>query len=460
LQQLFYVIGEDLFRKNIKSYFDEFKWKNTELADLIRHMQKGNTVLDLEKWKYAWIETAGTNTVEVEWDPNSQGKQVIKLKQGALLKEFPTLREHKMDLAFYKDDGELGLTKTVFMKPQEVTEVEIDNQGYKAVLPNANDWTFISVILDKQSREYFVSNLSKLQELSKLLIVRSLFNDVKQAKIKGSEFVETLAPLLESNLDNPTIVKEFGGYLSSAFHYIPDQISEPLEEAFFERIWGLIEKTEDQTILQELKGLLIGSITTGKQCQLVYETLYKKNEVGKKLSFDQRLTANIHYFTLLYSGVDEKIVEEAKAKILSESENNQNFRNRKFSMESFLMDKDAKMKLWKEEVLSSERTRSCENLIYTLLGIRTKYNSKENREHFLKEYFEQLVGFIAKEDKQIAETFIYYGLPCWEDVEYVKKQYEEVLPKVRELDNQFAIKAIMSKIENYKIQLRAYELYK
>ncbi|MEO0538485.1 MAG: hypothetical protein AAF215_32065, partial [Cyanobacteria bacterium P01_A01_bin.123] len=43
------------------------------------------------------------------------------------------------------------------------TEVEVDNQDYRAVLPNANDWTFICIELDPHSRDFFIEKISGAQ---------------------------------------------------------------------------------------------------------------------------------------------------------------------------------------------------------------------------------------------------------------------------------------------------------
>ena len=460
LKQLFYLIGEDLFKKNIKSYFEEFKWKNTELRDLMRHLGNGHSAMDLKDWNHRWIEKAGTNTVKVVWDPSQEGVQKVTVLQGALLPEHPTLRQHKIDLAFYTENGEVGLLKTIMVEAKEETVFEIENKGLKAVLPNANDWGFMSIILDETSQNFFLKHLPKLEELSQLLIIRSLFNDVKQAKVKGDEFVKTLTPVLEANLGNPTIVKELGEYLSAALYYIPPKIGESLEADFFDEIWKMVGKVEDPMILKELRSLLIPNITLGRQCEQVYKALYKQNKEGEKLTFDKRLTANINYFTMLFEGVDPAIVETAKKRILEKASEDENFKNRRLTMESFSMSLEEKIKLWNEEVVNPKRTRSRKELVYTLLGLRTKHNSEKSKRYFLKEYFDRLVEVIRNEDKEISDTFIHYALPVWDDVEFVKSEYERVLPQVKELGNENALRIMQKKIDNFKVRLKTFELYK
>ena len=460
LQQLYYLIGDQLFRGNIKNYFEEFKWKNTELKDLLRHMEQGTEGIDLVVWNKQWIETAGTNTVLVEWDPKKTGKQTIKLNQGVLLEDFATLRRHKLDLAFYKENGEIGEILTVDMLAQKVTEVEIENKNYVAVLPNANDWTFISIVLDSASRESFIKNLSNLEELAQLLIVRSLYSDVKQAKVKADVFINILLPALEKNLDNPTIVKEFGEFILSAISYIPHALRSPNLETMFETVWKLAEKVENETILSELQKLLMGSISNAKAVTLMYNAVYKENNVGKKMTINKKTSATIHYLAVLIAEVDDNIKLKCIEKITKESSENEAFKKRKLSVDVFLMSKEERIKFYESEVLNSKRTKSYIELIYCLLALRSKHNTEEMRKYFVEQYFKHLPSVVRNEDKQIIQSILFYALPYWEDIAFLKAEYERILPEIQEIKNEFAISRILTKIDDYKKSLKVFALYK
>lgn len=458
--QLYNLIGDELFRKNIKNYFEEFKWRNTNLEDLLRHVEKGTQNLDLQVWNNQWLETAGTNTICIEWDASAQGKQTIRIVQGSLLEEHNTLRQHKFDLAFYKGNGEVATTQTVNVLAQAVTEIEIDNQGFQAVLPNANDMTFCSIVLDEKSREYFIEHMARLDELSSLLIVRSLFNDVKMAKVKADVFINILMPVLQSNLESSLLISEFGSYIRSSISYIPHKLRDPFKAKLFDAVWKLAESATDPSILSQLQSLLMSSYSTAENMALLYKAYYKENEVGKKMTFDGRTAANIHYFTLMMPGTDPELKEKIRETILAKADSDEKFRNRKLSMEIFLMSHEEKCTFWKEQVIHPKRTLSYIQLIYSVLGLKNQYNPEESRRHFINEYFKELPGIIENEDKQICETIIYYALPHWEDLPWIIEEFEKVLKKIEHLKNELAEKELLTMIDDYKKYVKAFELYK
>jgi aminopeptidase N len=458
--QLYYYMGDEIFRKSIKEYFQEFQWKNTNLEDLLKHLQKNKEDSDLKEWNRQWIMTAGTNTVSVEWDPSVEGKQKINVCQGVLLEDHPTLRYHKLDLAFYDENGKLALVKSVELLPQAKTEVEIENKNFKAVLPNANDWTFCSIVLDPVSRDFFTKNLNKLDELSNLLIVRSLFNDVKQAKIKADVFIDILVPMLELNLNNPNLMKEFGEFIIASISYIPYALREPFKVRLFSTIWKLAEAASDPKIMTELRDLLLYCSSNAENITLLYKAAYQENEVGKKMKFEGRELVNVHYFAIMIPGVDPEIKEQAKKRFETDSKTNENFKKRKFTIDVLLKSHEEKVEIWNSQIVNPKRTLSWIELIYSLLGIKNKYNSEESRKFFLTEYFRMFPEVVANDTKQIIDCFYNYGMPYWEDVEFVLSQFQELLPKLKEIKNENAVNKVRTKIDDLQNLLKAFALYK
>lgn len=460
IQQLYYLIGEDLFRKNIKNYFEEFKWKNTELEDLLRHLKAGSEQLDMQSWNYQWIETAGTNTVQVKWDPSQKGAQTITLSQGARLEKHSTLRRHKLDLAFFKEDGTIGLIKTVSLLDQEQTEVEVDNQDYRAVLPNANDWTFICIELDPHSRDFFIDNLRQLDELSMLLVVRSLFADVKRARIKGDVFIDLIRPNLQHQLDNPTLMNELSSFILSAIGFIPYALRDAQKDRLFETVWDLAQKTDNKMVLNEIRTILLGSAASAQNVSLLQEVNQGVHELGEKIKFTERDSARINLWVITTPDVDAKLKAEAQAKFEEEAASKENFKKYKLTVDTFKMDLEQKKAFWQSEVLNPKRTKSYVELIYSLHGICARSTAESERRFFAEDYFAKMGGVFQKEDKQIVETFIDYALPYWEDQEWVLAGYEQVLQDTREYVSEFAKNELLTKIDDIKIKLKAFALYK
>ena len=109
LKQLVFLVGKENFGKAMKIYFERRAWKNARLQDLIDIYQEvlngePESHLDMQKWNRDWLGTAGTNIIEAVWSKDSSK---IVFKQGFVLKEYPTLRFHKIKVSLFAEDGSI-----------------------------------------------------------------------------------------------------------------------------------------------------------------------------------------------------------------------------------------------------------------------------------------------------------------------------------------------------------------
>jgi hypothetical protein len=77
---------------------------------------------------------------------------------------------------------------------RDETEVKFDPaNNYQAVLLNYQDQTFIKILLDELSLDFFRRNLTKINDdLTRTLIWRSLYDTVRDAKICSEEYMDFL----------------------------------------------------------------------------------------------------------------------------------------------------------------------------------------------------------------------------------------------------------------------------
>ena len=109
LRHLVALVGEEVFGKAMSEYFNNYKWSNTTLEDLLDIYQKHlsgkkdeNKAYDISFWQETWLNTPGMNTVTAEW-----GNGSLVLKQGHALEQFATLRCHRIDVAFFNAQGDV-----------------------------------------------------------------------------------------------------------------------------------------------------------------------------------------------------------------------------------------------------------------------------------------------------------------------------------------------------------------
>lgn len=205
LKQLVFLIGFENFKKAMKVYFERFAWKNTELKDLLEVYQETlgdlaeqHPALDVIQWGKDWLETPGTNTLSLEWSPEST--QGI-ITQTAARDMFPTLRYHKIRIGLFDQNAEVIRTVDVYINNTEKTEVELgDLSNVSAILLNYEDHDFAIIQIDSRSSEFFKQNYAKItDELTRTIIFKSYYDMVRSQAIPGSEICElTVAALVPS----------------------------------------------------------------------------------------------------------------------------------------------------------------------------------------------------------------------------------------------------------------------
>jgi aminopeptidase N len=138
------------------------------------------------------------NLLEPEWDPKdaSQGAKLV-IKQSARTTDHPTLRFHKIKVAFFLESCEVDVIE-VLVRPQPQTAVIYDgSRQYKAILLNYEDHAFAKIALDTISLEFFRNRLGSVKDLlSRALIWNIFYQMVRDAQIKTHTFVEMVTSFL------------------------------------------------------------------------------------------------------------------------------------------------------------------------------------------------------------------------------------------------------------------------
>ena len=197
LKQLYFLIGKEKFHQNIYNYFNKYKWKNVEFCDFIKEISfnikfKKNSFLDINFFCQEFLKKSGVNKIEVKWDINKKGKQIIKIFQTSFVKKLSTLRFHKIKFAFFYHNLKYDI-KEILVKNEKITYVEINNIDYKAILPNFEDWGYLKIKFDNLSLDFFFENLYKMKNnLNIIIILNTIFDMVCNKEIDFKNFLQFL----------------------------------------------------------------------------------------------------------------------------------------------------------------------------------------------------------------------------------------------------------------------------
>ncbi len=80
LHQLSYIVGQDVFDRGMKRYFNEWKYKHPTPNDFIRVMEKVSG-MELNWYLEQWVETTNTIDYSIKWMQEKEGKTAVLLEK-------------------------------------------------------------------------------------------------------------------------------------------------------------------------------------------------------------------------------------------------------------------------------------------------------------------------------------------------------------------------------------------
>ena len=194
LRQLVAFVGKDDFLAGVRSYFAEHAWGNTQLDDLLHHLQVASG-RDLSFFTTQWLQTAGVNTLAADWDADAEGVfSRFGIRQWAHA-DWPTLRRHRVAVGFYNVvDGVLTRTQRFeFDIDGEYTDVpEVVGQTRPdLMLLNDDDLTYAKIRLDARSLSTLVDNIHVLDdELARALAWGATWDLTRDGEMAAADYVE------------------------------------------------------------------------------------------------------------------------------------------------------------------------------------------------------------------------------------------------------------------------------
>jgi hypothetical protein len=425
MRQLTALVGEERFSAALSEYFQNHKYGNTDLKDLLDMFQKHlgdlaseHKAYDIANWQSEWLEKAGLNTVTAEWTP---GSSTVKLHQGAVLPEHPTLRFHRIDVAFYDADGNVAITKEVKLNDTEVTEIEVEGLGDNivAVLPNYNDYSFIKVIFDPVSLAWFENNLTKISEpLSTGLVLRSLYDGVRDARYKASQFITVASGLIAAINDNQLIDIAFM-YIAGSISIIPGSKYPEIAHTLYRAVRTKVTTSDDAQFKLSMIEKLIGYGFHEEDVADLKSWMEGTNQEleGNELSLTQK-------WSIVYkiNGCTKFTAEEGQAafdKLYAEDESDTK-KNYKLRIEAVNADTAAREALL-AEYFNPETKLSYVELASSCAGFTSKFLTPEVKETYFETFWSKIFEAMRTRSRSVAMVRIYPILQFLTFLDFVEK---------------------------------------
>ncbi|NYH51280.1 aminopeptidase N [Nocardiopsis arvandica] len=283
LKQLAAYVGVDAFFAGVRAYFKENAFGNTELKDLLKHLEAASG-RDLSGWSRDWLETTGVNTMHPEFEVDAEGNFTsFSVLQGAP-SEHPTLRSHRLAIGLYDrtDEGVVRRERVELDVSGERTEVPelVGSARPDLVLINDDDLTFTKVRLDQRSLRTVVEAAGEIREsLPRALAFGAAWDMTRDGEMAARDYVALVISGI-SGVNDVMVAQTLLRQAAAALHMYADPAWRPFGfEQLAERLRELLTAAEPggdlqlayvnalaasavtDTHLSLLRGLLDGAIT-------------------------------------------------------------------------------------------------------------------------------------------------------------------------------------------------------
>jgi len=228
LKQLVAYVGREAFFTGVANYFRANAWKNAELADLLRELEK-TSKRDLTTWSAKWLETAGVNTLTPNIVTDDHGIITsFEIVQTAVA-DYPTIRPHRLAVGIYGFEGN-ALVRTnrveLDIDGERTTVTDLIGQHRGAlVLVNDDDLAYAKIRLDGESLAIAIDHLSDIADpLTRALVWGSAWDSTRDAEMAPSDFVDLVLGNIATETESTTVRTTLAQLATTARMYVsPDR---------------------------------------------------------------------------------------------------------------------------------------------------------------------------------------------------------------------------------------------
>lgn len=253
LKQLAAWVGIDAFFAGVGAYFRAHAFGNTELADLLRELEKSSG-RDLSTFSAQWLETAGVNTLKPEIETDAAGVITSFGVRQTAHPDYPTLRQHRIAIGFYdfaSEAADAPLVRThrhefdlAAAEWNDVAEL-VGLQKPALVLLNDDDLAYAKIRLDADSFAVAIDALARIQDpLARALVWGSAWDATRDAEIAGRDYVQLVLANIGRETESTTIRLSLSQLVQTARLYVDPAAREATVREVGDRLWQLAQDAE------------------------------------------------------------------------------------------------------------------------------------------------------------------------------------------------------------------------
>lgn len=287
-----------------------------------------------------------------------------------------------------------------------------------------------------------MNNVQKLDGLSQLLVVRSFYEMVKDADMKGTDFINLIVNqfLNKETLEKENQFRSYMGYLSSiVYNYLPKKYEKKMTEFVFNKLHELHAETENPKykvlLVKKMVSFGITESTIEKLKVFFDESIAKKDfSIGKY---------NLH--TILFKlTAQDKYTAEEKTKFfddLKSIDSSDDIKDSTLKLKYLQADFEERKTII-DKILKKEGEMSYKEVKNILVGIFSRYVKPELKEPFYEQFIACGAETLQKCGKTLGEQLLNYFNTTVEDCDKKIKDQEKIL------------NGLTDKFENFRTEIK------
>ena len=305
LYMLLNYIGEEAFRKGLKTYFEKHQYGNTEATDLWEALGAASSQ-DITDFMAGWLNRPGYPLVSIEWQP---GKEDVRLEQHRFLND-PAAKNSNNDPWQVPLGSSVPLSGTLL----DTTVAELSATGTAdepIILNNGGVSYFLPHYANHEHLASIVESIraGKVSPIDRLLLIDS-YNLLQRAgEANTTELLELVQAYAHE--DNESVWGSIALAIGEARRLVESDGSEDkLDSLIAHLVTPLVEKVgwddgaDDSAQILRLRALAI-SLAAGAKVQTVIDEGLKRFRSTKKPGDLGASTRTVVYFIAARHGTSE-----------------------------------------------------------------------------------------------------------------------------------------------------------
>lgn len=203
------MIGEANFRKGLKTYFEEFKYQNTQADDLWRHLEaaRGIKIGDIMR---DWLKRPGYPVVEVDHEPSSVTFTAAQQRLSLGQSENTEPKPWQVPLA-----ASLALNNSIFNRRKDNFKIT-EKTDYPLTLNHDGQSYLVSQYMNPRHLDSILSAVKngKLSPIDRLLLVQNYLLLERAGRISTLQNIQLLPAFV--NERNETVWSMLAGIIGNA----------------------------------------------------------------------------------------------------------------------------------------------------------------------------------------------------------------------------------------------------